>query len=109
MGLFRRRNAQTPNAVTQPLTTYGPDPVGAAMFGTLAQRAGLDLTVQRAVVAPAAFSGWAQAPQGFRGAAYLGANPITYTPATSSIDQEKSVPLSDPALSILFARSGRRQ
>lgn len=64
-----RAKQQAPNAVDERITTYGIDPNGAAIFHGLAQRAGLELTMHRAVVAGPAFSGWAQAPQTMRGMA----------------------------------------
>lgn len=108
--MFGRRRPAAPNAALRPVVTYGTDPHGAHTFAALNSAAGRGLTGQRAVVRRGStFSGWIAGPQQLTaGLANLGRGRPA-APATSTLDQEKSLQLTDPAQRIFYERMARRK
>jgi hypothetical protein len=105
--LGRRKRAGAPNAVAVPLTAYTTDPVGWSMFDHLSRSLNGWLTGSRAVVTPDNWSGWANGGQTMTGMANLGRG-VPRTQKNSTLDQEVSMQLTDPAQRIFYQRLSRQ-
>jgi hypothetical protein len=106
----KRAPAASPVVVVEPVISYGPDPRGWRMFAGLTAANHHFLTDQRPVLDAGVghFDGWVAPLQTMRGMANIGqGRPVL--PAGSSLDQEKTSTLTDPATAIFARRLARRQ
>lgn len=103
--MFGRRGAasQAPNATVVPAAVYSPDPAGWGLFTRLTSANARYLTGQRAVVTPGtAAGGYVASPQAFRGLNLGHSAAVALT--SSSLDQERSDQITDPAQRIFWQR-----
>lgn len=105
--MFGRQKAGSVNETVKAVVSYDVDPYGAGLVGALNARVAGVLNGARAVIdthSPA-FTGWAQAPQNFRGANGLGAvKAIREQSSELSKSNGTQSQITDPTLRIFAAR-----